>query len=280
MMGTRCAGSRWAFARCRACTAALATLAACVPVGIAAQVTADISVRVVDRGGQAVVGAHIVVDSGVRIGQSDVDGGLVFRQLALGEHVISATRIGYAPARVPVEVDGNDNHVLIVMLPIARVLDSVRIVERSVGLAWSVVLLDQFRQPVTGAQVGAIGTAETTQTDSAGHGRIVMRKPGSVVIRARKIGYAPVIVSLRLLGPRIDTLLMRRLATSLTPAEVMDRSGFGRDTFVYRDMDARLRWRGAGAGVVTRDELVPLGRMSLCDALPYTPTGTQAGLNP
>jgi len=122
------------------------------------------------------------------------------------------------------------------------------------------------------------GGRSPARTDSAGRFLVVAPARGSLVLRVRKLGFAPVFKTLRALAERTDTLLIRRLAMSLPPAEILEGSGFGRDTFAYRDLSTRMKWRGALAGVISREELDAQGRLSLCDALPFTPTGARLGL--
>lgn len=259
---------------------AIVALVACRPMHVAAQGLATVAGHVVDSARGPVAGARIIVDSHARTAQSDLDGSFEVRGLPAGAHRLTVTRIGYYPTTLDLNIRAANTDVVVVLTPIPYVLDSVRVAERSTGLAWSVVLVDQLRQPVTGAEVAIVGSREAEHTDADGRANAFMHKPGNVVLRIRKVGYEPVLTSLRLLGPRQDTVEMARLAASLPPALVMERSGFGRDTFAFRELDTRVRWRGTGAALVSHDELQPLGRASLCDALPLTPSGVQAGLSP
>jgi hypothetical protein len=169
---------------------------------------------------------------------------------------------------------------VITLIAIPQVLDSVLVAERGSGLLYSAVVVDDFGQPTPDAQVTALGAGDTTRTDVRGGFHVRASKPGTLMLRLRKLGYVPLLATVRLLGSRVDTLRMARIAQSLVPTEVLERSGFGRDTFVYRDLGARVRWMGQGAGVVSREELEQQGRVSLEESLPHTQTGALLQLKP
>lgn len=76
-----------------------------------------------------------------------------------------------------------------------------------------------------------------------------------------------------MIGTRADTLRMSRLAQGLSAVQITEASGFGRDTFVYKDLDQRTRWKSHEAAVISREELNAMGRLNICTALPLTPTG-------
>jgi hypothetical protein len=57
---------------------------------------------------------------------------------------------------------------------------------------------------------------------------------------------------------------MSRLAQGLSAVEITAASGFGRDTFVYKDLDQRTRWRPNGAGAMSREFLAQYGTVNLC----------------
>ncbi|HLA90884.1 MAG TPA: carboxypeptidase-like regulatory domain-containing protein [Gemmatimonadaceae bacterium] len=281
---TKRANSRGAIIRAIACTVAAVLVCGAALAGIAtrarAQGAGSIEGRVVDVSGRPIGGARITLDSSARRAQSELDGRFVFRQLPPGTHRLDVRRLGYQPATIAVDVTDRTIRPVITLSAIPQLLDSVRIAERARGLSYSAVVLDDFAQPVLDAQVVVPGSSGQIRTDSAGRFRVRAEKAGTLMLRLRKLGYRPVLTTLRLVAAREDTLRMSRIAQTLPAAEVVERSGFGRDTFVYRDLEARMRWKETGAGVISREELDAQGRASLCDALPHTPTGTRLGLRP
>ena len=88
---------------------------------------------------------------------------------------------------------------------------------------------------------------------------------GALMIRMRKIGYAPYMGSFDMLAEREDTSRMSRLPQGLSAVQITEASGFGRDTFVYKDLDQRMRWRNHLSSVITREDLAKAGRESLCE---------------
>jgi carboxypeptidase family protein len=187
-------------------------------------------------------------------------------------------RIGYQPATRDVELREGTATTTITMTSIPRQLDSVRIRAKSEGMRFSATVVDQNDQPVTGAEVVAMGIDNKIVTDSAGRFIIPKLFKGTLALRIRKMGYVAFTDSYRMLVERSDTLRMTRLATSLSTVEVKEQSGFGNDYWAYREMDQRARWKGAMAGVVAREELDAQGRIDICRALRYMPTGNKYGM--
>ncbi|MFI5312514.1 MAG: carboxypeptidase-like regulatory domain-containing protein, partial [Gemmatimonadales bacterium] len=167
----------------------------------------------------------------------------------------------------------------VTLAAIPVLLDSVRIRERATGLRFSGIVVDDAGAPVSEAIVVAEGMDNRLQTDSSGHFRVNEARRGTLIIRVRKLGYAPYFGSFRFIGEREDTLRMARLGNTLPTVEVLERSGFGRDTFVFKDLDARMRWKSTKAGVISREELDQVGHVNLCEALYLTPTGSKLGIH-
>jgi hypothetical protein len=169
--------------------------------------------------------------------------------------------------------DSSATVVTITLTAIPRILDSVRIVEKASGLRFTAVVLDQNDQPVAGAHVMAVGAIDSLLTDSAGHFSVGKLPRGTMMLRMRKMGYQAFFDSYRVVADRVDTLRMRRLSESLSAVEINERSGFGKDYWMYRDLSQRARWKASSAGAVSREELAAQGKVNLCDALRYTPSG-------
>ncbi|MGH7655219.1 MAG: carboxypeptidase regulatory-like domain-containing protein [Gemmatimonadaceae bacterium] len=162
---------------------------------------------------------------------------------------------------------------------IPQQLDSVRVRARSSTLNYSAVVLDLNNQPVAGAEVVAMGITNKLVTDSLGRFSLAGLGKAALTIRLRKMGYQATVESIRMLTDRADTIRMPRLALTLSKVEINERSGFGNDYWNYRELDQRQRWKGAMAGVVSREELDARGKQDLCDALPATPSGVKLALH-
>jgi hypothetical protein len=163
----------------------------------------------------------------------------------------------------------------ITLVSIPTQLDPIHVREKSQGIQYSGVVLDQFDVPVAGAEVVAVGINSQLKTDDMGRFAVPKLGQGTLMLRIRKIGYSAYFESFRILAERADTIRMSRLAASLAPVEIKEQSGFGMDEWVYRDLDQRTRWKGAMAGAISREELAQQGAANLCDAIPHTAGGNR-----
>jgi hypothetical protein len=237
--------------------------------------------RVIDvASGQPIAGAQITVTPGARHVVSEEDGRFVVLGLERGTYTLAAKRIGYNVASAVATVrDSSTVEAVIRLVVIPHQLDSVRVRERSSTLNYSAVVLDLNNQPVVGAEVVAMGVTNKLVTDSVGRFSVGKLGKAALTIRLRKIGYQATVQSIRMLTDRADTIRMPRLAFTLSQVEINERSGFGNDYWNYREMDQRQRWKGAMAGVVSREELDAHGAEDLCDALPGTASGVKLSLH-
>jgi hypothetical protein len=223
--------------------------------------------RVADENGRPVVGARIELRSTQRRVVSDDEGRFEFRNVAPGKYSLFAQRIGYRPSTVDVVVTESGASPTIVLVSIPLVLDSIRIRERGSGMRYSALVLDDNGTPIPDVAVVVPGIENTIRTDSAGQFAISKKVHGAILIRMRKIGYAAYFGSLNMYSDRADTLRMARLSQNLTPVQITEASGFGRDTFVYKDLDQRMRWKTHLAGILTTEDLAKAGRANLCQVV-------------
>ena len=226
-----------------------------------------VSGRVADENGRPVVGARIELRSTLRRVVSDDEGRFEFRNVAPGKYSLFAQRIGYQPKSVDITVSESGASSTIVLVSIPQVLDSIRILERGSGMHYSALVLDDNGTPIPDVAVVVAGIENTIRTDSDGHFTVSKKVHGALVIRMRKIGYAAYFGSLNMFSDRADTLRMARLSQSLTPVQITEASGFGRDTFVYKDLDQRMRWKTHFAAIMTQEDLAKAGRINLCQVI-------------
>jgi hypothetical protein len=248
---------------------------ALVSASARAQAPGSIEGKVLDRDGHPVDGAQVTLSPGMQRAISGDDGVFAFPGLKSGAYVLSARRIGFQPGTANVEVRDTVVKITISLTAIPLQLDSIRIREKSSGLRYSAVVLDQNDQPVTGAEVMAAGINNTLVTDSLGRFLVPKLGRGTIMLRLRKIGYEAFFGSYRMVTDRADTLRMPRLSRSLKAVEIRERGGFGSDYWAYRDLDQRTRWKGSMVGVISREELEQQGASNLCNALPRTPSGNR-----
>jgi hypothetical protein len=250
----------------------------CAFSSVRAQGTGEIRSRVLDAGGVPVVDVQIELNPGVRRTLSEDDGSFVFTQVKAGAYTLQFRRIGYAPQTVNVQVAaGATASPVITLAPIARELDSIRIFEKSNGLRYTGTVLDDRSAPIEGAIVMVAGKARELRTDAAGHFSVEGFGAGTVVARVRKIGFAPQLHTLQMIHSKIDSIRMKPLARNLSTIEVQAKSGFGKDTFAYRDLDQRMRWKTEKSYVVSREEFDEQGTTDLANAIRYSVTGGKYG---
>ena len=228
--------------------------------------------RVIDETSRPVSYAQIQMLPGDRRVVTDQNGDFTIAAIADGEFQLRVRRIGFAPTQVMVRLPLQESPFTITMTALPRVLDSVRVSERGPVVRYTGIVLDDFDQPVIGAEVIAAGAADrNVRTDSAGHFRLAKAQKGTLVLRVRKFGYTPYFGSLTLQVDREDTIRVKRHATDLPEAYIRAESGFGRDTFAYVELDSRMRWKLSSGGVASREDLDAYADMDLCQALMRTP---------
>jgi hypothetical protein len=229
-----------------------------------------ISGRVADDNGRAVAGARIELRPTGRRVVSDDDGHFEFRNVASGKYSLFAQRIGYQPRNIDIAVSESGASTTIVLVSIPQLLDSIRIRERGSGMHYSALVLDDNGTPIPDVAVVVPGIENTIRTDSDGRFAVSKKVHGAILIRMRKIGYAAYFGSLNMYSDRADTLRMARLSQRLTPVQITEASGFGRDTFVYKDLDQRMRWKTHLVGIMTTEDLAKAGRANLCQVIGCT----------
>jgi hypothetical protein len=230
--------------------------------------------RVQDESRRPVSFAQIQLIPGDRRIVADQSGDFVIAGIADGDYELRVRRIGFEPTQVALRFPHEERTLTITMTSLPRVLDSVRIRERGPIVRYTGIVIDDFNQPVTGAEVIAAGAADLgVRTDSAGHFRLGKAQKGSMVLRIRKFGYAPYFGSLSLRAEREDTIRMTRHPTDLPEAYIRAESGFGRDTFAYIELDSRMRWKLSSGGMASREELDAYADLDLCQALMRTALG-------
>jgi hypothetical protein len=134
----------------------------------------------------------------------------------------------------------------------------------SASTSVSGVVRDDSGAPVAGAEVFVAGANRRGVTDGDGRFRLDSIAAGTYILRVRKLGYAPhlqaVDVSLRTLDRSVE---LRRLPTKLDPVVTTERSGFGRDSMLLRDLDQRRRWHGPATSILGPEALERFHDLSL-----------------
>ncbi len=256
-----------------------ALLAALFGRALQAQTVGDIRGRVVDQStGRAIENADVDVEPGEHRLTTLDDGAFAIVSILRGVYVLSVRRVGYEPIDVNVQVGDSAMTYTIKLIPIAAQLEAIRIREKSGGIQYSGVVLDQFDVPVADAEVVAIGINSQLKTDELGRFTVPKLAKGTLTLRIRKIGYSAYFESYRILAERADTIRLSRLAASLTPVEIKEQSGFGADEWTYKDLDQRTRWKGTTAGSISHEELAQEGGANLCEVIHHARDASKFGL--
>jgi len=257
----------------RILSAVIASLLLCAAAG--AQDTLNLRGRVTSVGGTPIEGVEVRIEGTRFVTRSDRAGNFAFVKAPKGSQELLFRLLGYLPAKALARVPTTDP-VQVSMLPTPRYLDTVRVVA-SVNVLAGVVVDDRDR-PVPGATVEMFsGPSVTTTTDSSGWFTFTSVKSGSVLVRARKLGFAPLTTSIRLEDWRGLVIHLEPLDYNLTEAALENASGFGnRSTFIWTETKQRIARQGLRAIVVPREELAPFDDLPLGQAVIRTRTGAVA----
>ena len=222
--------------------------------------------------GVPIEGVEVRIDGSKFVTRSGADGAFAFVNAPKGPQLLLFRRLGYLPAKIETRVPTAEPEE-VSMLPTPRNLDTVRVVASLNVLAG--VVVDQQDKPIPGATVEMLsGTSTTATTDSSGWFTFFSVKSGSVLVRARKLGFSPVTTSLNLEDWRGLVIHLDPLDYKLTGSRLDDASGFGNTyQFVWSETQQRLSMRGTRAIVVPREELAPFDDYPLGEAIVRTKTG-------
>lgn len=226
-----------------------------------------------DEYGDPLSGAEVRFDSGARTVYTDSTG--VFRiESSPGDFTATFRRLGYAPEDFSWRARRGETTTLSIRLnPVPRGLDPivVRDNHNRVAGASSIagVVVNSSYHEVSGVELQLIGTGRHAITYEDGAFFIAGLAEGNYVIRARRMGFTPVNLTVKVgSGERHEVAIkLDELPHTLSTVQVTERSGFGASALAWEEFDRRERWRGASTSVVGRDELARKGRMPLDWAL-------------
>src|ERR1039457_5664270 len=133
-----------------------------------AQTVGAVHGKVVDQNGRAVENAEVELLPGSRRAITLDDGRFAITNVRRGVYVLTAHRIGYEPTEVAVAVGDTTVVLTVTLVAIPAELDTIRIREKSLGIQYSAVVLDQNDVPVADAEVAAMGINGQFRTDELG----------------------------------------------------------------------------------------------------------------
>lgn len=229
--------------------------------------------KVMSLAGNPIEGVEVRIEGSNFVTRSDAGGNFAFTKAPKGPQVVLARLPGYLPAKEEVRVPTTDR-VELSMLPLPQKLDTVKVVASLNVLAG--VVVDNKDKPVPGATVEMLtGTNSSTTTDSSGWFTFTAVKNGSVLVRARKLGFTPLTTSLYLEDWRGVVIHLDPVDYKFTGAKLQDASGFGNQAaFVWNETQQRIATRGTHAIIIPREELAPFDDYPLDQAIKRTKTGS------
>jgi hypothetical protein len=257
-------------------TRILALISASVLALAAAGAQDSLNLRgtVKSNSGNPIEGVEVRIEGSNLTTRSGRDGSFAFFNAPKGPQLLLFRLVGYLPTKEETRVPTKEPEE-IMMLPTPHNLDTVRVVASLNVLAG--VVVDAKDRPIPGATVEMLaGTSTTQMTDANGWFTFTSVKNGSVLVRARMLGYAPLTTSIRLEDWRGMVIHLEPLDSKFTGAKLEDLSGFSNQSkFVWQETQQRLAMRGMHAIVIPREELAPYDDYTLSDAILRTKTGAQ-----
>ncbi len=222
-----------------------------------------------DEYGDPLADAEIRVQPGSRFARTDTSG--KFRiEAAGGRYNVLFRRLGYAAEDFSWRARPGEGTELSVRLdPLPRALDTivVRDSHDRVAGASSIagLVVDSALQPLKDVEIQLIGTGRHAMSYERGEFFFAGLAEGYYVIRARRMGFTPANLTLKL-GKADEhdiAIKLTALPHTLAAVEVRERSGFGGSATAWEEFDRRQRWKTAQTAVIGRDWLGPKGKMPL-----------------
>lgn len=243
-----------------------------------AQGTATLTGTVRDSGGRGIRDAEIILrESGndLRSVRANADGEFTVAGVQPGAYSVWFRRLGYVSVDYNWAARYNEKtDVKVKLFVIAQKLNpvEVRASEDKMMKGNSSLLglvIDQNDEPIGEAEVQLVGS-DRAGTTRANGGFLFKPIPfGAYVVRIRKLGYSPSLVSVSIdkVDDRELVVVLRKLSTTLSTVRITEESGFGHDQFVYQDLEQRLRWHNyksqvLGPAELKRFEGMPIGLIS------------------
>lgn len=207
--------------------------------------------------------AEIIVRDVGRTGRTDARGAFELRDVPAGAHEVWFRRVGYTTIEYNWRARaGERTEIAVTLHAIPRMLDPVVVraeEDRRMRGTSSILglVVDTSGTPVEEAEVQLVGADRIGVTRANGGFLFRPLTSGTYLIKVRKLGYAPEVmtVDLRDRDEREVAIRIRQLPVQLDAMVVAERSGYGRDQRAYEELDERMRWHNFRSVVLGRDEL-------------------------
>lgn len=228
-----------------------------------------------DSTGAAIGDAEIVVRDLGRSARTNPTGAFEIRGVSPGRHEVWFRRLGYTSVEYNWSARaGERTEVTVTLHAIARTLDPVIVraeEDRRMRGTSSILglVVDTSGTPMDEAEVQLVGADRIAVTRA--NGRFLFRPlpVGTYLMKVRKLGYAPAVMTVNLRDHDDREVLLRvtPLPQQLDAMIVAERSGYGVGQRVYDELDERMRWHDFRSVVLGRDDLTRFEGASLADAV-------------
>ena len=195
--------------------------------------------------GKPLAGAHIELrrDTVRRVAQTDDEGAFVIAEVTQGLYRLSVRRLGFAVRATDLDVGSTDLAREIMLIPIARDLDTLYVRAGVTGI-YGVVGAAEGLRPLADAKVHVLGERRIHLTDSTGTFFVPLRKGGLYVVRITRPGYAHRMFPITVSGA-VDASRLLDSATTSTPGlEVL-----------WQDFHQRLQRAGINSALLSGSDV-------------------------
>lgn len=240
--------------------------------------TATISGIVKDEFADPLSKAQVIVQPGEYSATTDEAG--KFRiQAPPGDYTVIFRHFGYGPEDFSWRARAGQGTELSIRLnPLPQALDTVVILDshnRVAGASTiSGIAMDRDAHTLRDVEIQLLGTGRHATSYEKGEFFFAGLAAGDYVIRARRMGYEPTTVPIKI-GKGDDhdiSVILRPLPNTLATVEIREKSGYGKSAEIWEEFDRRQRWKSTNNFTVGRDVLGKMGKAPLDAAL----RGTQA----
>jgi hypothetical protein len=249
-----------------------------------AQITvgASLSGIVRDSTGTPVRDAEVTLRNGNRGTRTNERGEFTLSDVTPGAYDVWFRRLGYRSVEYNWAAHaGEKTQVTVVLHQLPRQLDPVVVradEDRKAATQGSILglVIDENGTALPEAEVQLVGAKASGVTRANGGFLFKPLAVGTYLLRVRKLGYSPVMVTTQLVDrdDREVVIRMSSLAQNLEPAVVTAQSGYGPDEGVFDDLEKRKSWSNLRNRIFGPEDLRAL------HGLPLTMMTTQAGFRP
>lgn len=223
--------------------------------------TSILSGLVKDEYGEPLSNAEVRVDPGGYGMRTDTTG--TFRIAAPpGYYNVVFRRLGYLAEDFSWKAVAAQATTLSIRLdPVPHALDTVLVLDKheKVAGASSIggVVVDSALRPISGVELQLIGTGRHATSYEDGVFFFAGLAAGDYVIRARRMGFTPANLTVKVGKGEMHDVAVRLTALphTLSAVEITEQSGFGQSGSAWEDFDRRQRLKSSLTATIGRNEL-------------------------